>query len=78
MAIDMRRLATLVRKDRGARSQSEYAAEVGLTQSQVSKLETGAMRTLTYEVGRALERKLGKLPEETVEKERPKRHAARG
>ena len=66
MAIDWPRLAALVRKDRQSRSQSEYAAQLGLTQGQISKLETGAMRTLSYEVGRALEHRFGKLPEKFV------------
>lgn len=62
MNIDFAELQTLVRRARGSVNQTAWGRRVGLTQAQVSKLETGAMRELSREVYDTLTRLLGPLP----------------
>ena len=60
--VDWNTLAALVRKDRGDRTQHEYAAGLGLAQPQVSALETRAFRVLSGSVALALLKRFGDIP----------------
>jgi transcriptional regulator with XRE-family HTH domain len=69
IAFDFGRLQRMVRTARGAESQRVFARRVGLTQAQITKLETGSARQLSYDLYTKLTRVLGPLPEITQDRE---------
>jgi transcriptional regulator with XRE-family HTH domain len=64
MAIDWTEIRRLIREDRQRRdhSQAEYGRDLGLSQSQVSELERGIVRRLSFPVSEALKQRFGRVP----------------
>ena len=64
MPVDLAAVARLVKATRGDASQGDFAKSVGLSQGQLSKIETCTYRRLPHDVAKALEKAIGApLPE---------------